>query len=158
MANQTPEGHFEYPELNDGRWYENGTIIEVDGVSQAQSHDGIVDWLEQLEIRLTGIVETEADLPSPDADRTDDRTGNERIYLVRSENVLYRDTGTAWVQIAGHGAESTPVETIYSEVITLEPKAEPDAPASGCVRWYDETDDAYKLKFDNGNIVTLATK
>ena len=42
--------------------------------------------------------------------------------------------------------------------LRYEPEAEPATPTSGCVRWYDETEAAYKAKFDDGETVTLAEK
>lgn len=101
MANETPRGHFQYPDVSDLRWYENGRVIEVDGTVAEQEHDGIVDWLNQLEIRLTGIVDRFEDLPTPDGSRIDPRTGNERIYLVRNRDTFYRDTGDEWVVTGG---------------------------------------------------------
>lgn len=101
MPSETPEGHFEYPDLHELRWYKNGEVIEIEGTTAEQTHDGIVDWLEQLEIRLTGIVEEFGDLPSPDPERVDPRTGNERIYLVRNRETFYRDAGDQWVVTGG---------------------------------------------------------
>ena len=40
----------------------------------------------------------------------------------------------------------------------FEPQSEPATPTSGVVRWYDDTDDALKAKFDDGSTVTLAQK
>lgn len=101
MASETPAGHFQYPDLHDLRWYKNGEDIEIDGTVRTQGHDGIVDWLEQLEIRLTGVVERFDNLPQPDEDEVDPRTGNERIYLVRNRESFYRDTGSQWVVTGG---------------------------------------------------------
>ena len=42
--------------------------------------------------------------------------------------------------------------------LRYEPQSEPSTPSSGMVRWYDETDDAFKVKFDDGSIVTQAEK
>ena len=42
--------------------------------------------------------------------------------------------------------------------LRYEPEAEPATPTSGCVRWYDETEAAYKAKFDDGETVTIAQK
>jgi len=36
------------------------------------------------------------------------------------------------------------------------PESEPTTPADGCVRWYDSTDDAFKVKFSDGGIITVA--
>lgn len=101
MPSDTPQGHFEYPDLNEPRWYQNGERIEIDGTTEEQTHDGIVDWLEQLEIRLTGVVNTFDELPDPDASRRDHQTGNERIYLVRNRETFYRDDGDEWVVTGG---------------------------------------------------------
>lgn len=38
------------------------------------------------------------------------------------------------------------------------PEPEPATPTSGCVRWYDETENAYKVKFDDGATVTIAER
>jgi len=42
--------------------------------------------------------------------------------------------------------------------LRYKPESEPSTPASGVVRWYDSTADAYKAKFDDGSTVTLAEK
>ena len=39
--------------------------------------------------------------------------------------------------------------------LKYDPESEPNTPADGCVRWYDETDDAYKVKFSDGNSITV---
>lgn len=114
MAQETPEGHFEHPDLHDQRSYKRGVIID----GEEQQHDGIVNWLEQLEIRLTGIVQSTVDLPEADPDKTDHRTGNERIYAVRNDRTLRRDTGTEWEVIAGRGAADEPLPPSYHERIT----------------------------------------
>jgi len=36
------------------------------------------------------------------------------------------------------------------------PESEPTTPTDGCVRWYDSTDDAFKVKFSDGGIITVA--
>jgi len=45
-----------------------------------------------------------------------------------------------------------------SSALRYEPQAEPSTPNSGCVRWYDQNEDAFKVKFDDGTSVTLAQK
>lgn len=40
--------------------------------------------------------------------------------------------------------------------LKYDPESEPTTPTDGCVRWYDSTDDAFKVKFSDGGIVTLA--
>lgn len=42
--------------------------------------------------------------------------------------------------------------------LRYEPQSEPGTPTSGCVRWYDEIEDAYKVKFDNGESITVGAK
>lgn len=106
MARETDQGHFEYPAPHEQRWYKNGELIDIDGNVAEQTHDGIVDWLEQLELRLTGVVEQFGDLPDPNPDKQDPRTGNERIYLVRNRETFYRDTGTEWVVTGGNQGDA----------------------------------------------------
>lgn len=48
--------------------------------------------------------------------------------------------------------------TVTSSVSEFVPESEPPTPASGCVRWYDEVDHAFKVKFDDGAIVTIAER
>jgi len=45
-----------------------------------------------------------------------------------------------------------------STALRYEPQAEPSTPNSGVVRWYDQNEDAFKVKFDDGSSVTLAQK
>ena len=40
--------------------------------------------------------------------------------------------------------------------LKYDPESEPTTPTDGCVRWYDATDDAFKVKFSDGGIVTVA--
>ena len=42
--------------------------------------------------------------------------------------------------------------------LRYEPEAEPSTPSTGVVRWYDNTADAFKAKFDDGTSVALAQK
>jgi hypothetical protein len=42
--------------------------------------------------------------------------------------------------------------------LRYEPQSEPSTPTSGVVRWYDSTDDAFRVKFDDGATATLAEK
>lgn len=35
------------------------------------------------------------------------------------------------------------------------PQAEPETPTTGCVRWYDDLQDAYKVKFSDGSAITV---
>ena len=48
------------------------------------------------------------------------------------------------------------VSRITTDTVKYEPQPEPDTPENGCVRWYDETDDAYRIKFADGETVTIA--
>jgi len=45
-----------------------------------------------------------------------------------------------------------------STALRYVPEAEPATPASGVVRWYDQGTDAFRAKFDDGSVVTLAEK
>lgn len=96
MPYTTPDGQIEFADLHEHWWREGASI---DG--ETQQHWGIVDVLDMLELRLTGIEQSFADLPASDPDKTDSRTGNERVYLVRDEETLYRDSGTGWVPVTG---------------------------------------------------------
>lgn len=40
--------------------------------------------------------------------------------------------------------------------LKYDPQSEPSTPTDGVVRWYDSTDDAFKAKFSDGSIVTIA--
>ena len=40
--------------------------------------------------------------------------------------------------------------------LKYDPESEPTTPTDGCVRWYDATDDAFKVKFSDGGVVTVA--
>jgi len=40
--------------------------------------------------------------------------------------------------------------------LKYDPESEPTTPTDGCVRWYDSTDDAFKVKFSDGGIITVA--
>lgn len=65
-------------------------------------------------------------------------------------------TGTVTTTDADLNLSSNDVNDVSATHYT--PSSEPAAPTSGCVRWYDSTDDAYKIKFDDGAVVTIAEK
>lgn len=94
----TPNDKFEYPTKASATWYKKGEVIDVEGLDVEQEFDGMVDWLEQIEVSLTGQVETVGDLPPPDPDAENKRTGDRRVYLVLDEGSLYRDDGTEWTE------------------------------------------------------------
>lgn len=94
----TPNDKFEYPTKKSPTWYKNGEVVDVEGLDVEQEYDGMVDWLEQLEVSLTGQVDTVGDLPPPDPDAVNERTGDRRLYYVRDEGALYRDDGTQWTE------------------------------------------------------------
>lgn len=96
---ETPHERFEYPTKAHPAWFQKGAVIDADGREIEQEYDGIVDWLEQLEISVTGQVETLQDLPEPDPEVVNERTGDQRLYLVKDESVLYQDTGEEWEAI-----------------------------------------------------------
>lgn len=94
----TPNDKFEYPTKASATWYKKGEVIDVEGLDVEQEFDGMVDWLEQIEVSLTGQVATVGDLPPPDPDAVNERTGDRRVYHVLSEGALYRDDGTQWTE------------------------------------------------------------
>jgi hypothetical protein len=57
---------------------------------------------EQQELEIQGAVQTQGDLPAPDAD-AETVDGQRRRYLVVDERVIYRDDGSQWNAIGGAG-------------------------------------------------------
>ena len=51
-----------------------------------------------------------------------------------------------------HGHQETDE---LATALRYEPQGEPETPESGCVRWYDDTADAYKVKFSDGSAITV---
>lgn len=56
------------------------------------------------------------------------------------------------------GAGTVGAGTVDADTVHFEPATEPATPTTGCVRWYDSTDDALKIKFDDGSVTTIAEK
>lgn len=54
-----------------------------------------------------------------------------------------------------HGYEGTDE---LATALRYAPESEPATPTSGCVRWYDGTANAYKVKFDDGSTITLGER
>lgn len=117
---ETPHQQFEYPPKAYPAWFRNGAIIDADGTDIEQEYDGIVDWLQQLEVSVTGQVETYADLPDPDPDIENERTGDRRVYLVADEAILYRDSGESWDPVGSGQFEVEDNGTPLGDATTLD--------------------------------------
>lgn len=131
---ETPHQQFQYPPAEYPLWYRKG-LKRADLSEGAQEnippeffeqdYEGFVDWLEKLEIRLQGMVQTRADLPAPDDTATTSWTtpeGNNitqrRVFIIVDERAIVYDTGTAWETLAGLGANGSPVPPIHTEQVT----------------------------------------
>jgi hypothetical protein len=90
-----------------------------------QEFEGYVDWLERLELSITGVVNTRGDLPDPDPEATyvyenpqEDRATQRRLFVILHENVLVYDDGQQWVTLAGRGRRDARVPPIHTEEVT----------------------------------------
>lgn len=130
----TPHDRFEYPPKAYPGWFRNGAIIDAEGVEITQEYDGIADWLQQLEISVTAQVETIDDLPEPNPDVVNPRTGDRRVYIVASEGSLYRDTGDDWEPIISSSMDIEESGTTLGEVSRLNFRDGLDTTVSGLGR------------------------
>lgn len=83
-----------------------------------------------------------------------------------ADQVLIWDAANAQTLLEAHEGGNVDVPsgdfTVGGETSTatahFPPEPEPATPASGCVRWYDSTANALKVKFDDGSVATIAEK
>lgn len=108
---------------------------------------------ETISIATSGIVEIFID-PKLNATNAD-----------QAEIVTTEPSGAS-LKIAEIDADAETVNenfNVYSDVyhneLTANRISEPDTPSTEeFVRWYDETDEAYKAKFDDGSVITIGEK
>jgi len=80
----------------------------------------------------------------------DQATGDEYTASIFNDLVAY---------VKGHAQEhGYEGDDELATALKYDPQAEPATPTDGCVRWYDSTEDAYKVKFDDGTSVTVAER
>lgn len=147
----------------------NGTIDDPDGTVNVGGNLGVSGDLTvsgSLSINQQVLADGEAIVYG---------TGNdfETTYEIGPDAWLLRDLANGVALrvdrsgevTAPNGSLTTPNGDLNApngganvEYTHFEPTSEPSTPSSGCVRWYDSSDGAYKVKFDDGSIATIATK
>lgn len=131
---RTTYNWFEFPPAEYPLWKEKGmqrASLSEDAQRNIppeifeQEYEGYVDWLERLELSLTGVVTVRGDLPDPDPDATfeyenpqEDRSTQRRLFVILHENVLVYDDGQQWVTLAGRGRRDARVPPVHTEEVT----------------------------------------
>lgn len=97
-----------------------------------QEFEGYVDWLERMELSITGVVSVRGDLPDPDPEATyvyenlqEDRSTQRRLFVILHERVLVYDDGQQWVTLFGRGRRDARAPAHHVEEVTA-PEGEID--------------------------------
>lgn len=139
-------------------------VSTVDHTSDGTKEVAPYDWDEVTVV----VVLTESQTIDLDS------TGTTNLYLdtnLDSETpdqveIVATEPVSPHIQIASVDNDAEIVDedyNVYSNVshenLVATSIDEPNTPSDGeLVRWYDEVDEAYKIKFDNGNTITIAER